>query len=641
MTDDEPSQEREEEDEGERTENHWWRWPRWGRVASVIGALVLFFPVGLYVLWRERLWSPATRWMLTVVVVVVGTVVFGRLAGFDIERALRERAIEDLWFGIVLVIGATAGAMGAIAYLRRHSPPGGFFTDGDRTAAIFGTTGTMFSVLLALVILLSVETYRSTDSHTNAEADAVLQQFQIAALFGSQDQWALQSELICYGRSVSHLEWSVMREANFSPTVDGWVRSLDTHVEQLDIRGSKSEAGFESFLSQNLQRQQERRGRLEGATGTLPEVVWPILLIGAAATVAFLIAYADRGERPVTQMFQVGLVTFVLGSSLLLISALDHPFGNIPGKIEPTKMGEALGFMEQRLGETIDADTLEHVLPCDDEGAPLTREPEQVAHPEGSTMEEIVREGEFVIGITQGLPLFGEIDPLSGDLSGFDVALAREIARELGVREDQIRFRDTLVADRMAALEQGRVDMVVLAMTITPEREQRVAFTRPYFVAGQSILVSQENRGIGSFRDLPGQRVCAVPQSTSATFVATRVPDAELELLPNFHACVNMLRSGGVAAVVTDDIVLAGFAADDESLLLVGGQITTEPYGVAFRRGDSDLVAFADDVIQEMINDGRWGKLYFEYLGGIPGVAPVERAKEAVAAAAGGTGLEP
>lgn len=601
-----------------------------GNPALVAPALVLFLPLGLYLLWRHTGWREPVKLLSTVISVLLALLFTGPLVGLNVESEIRRYAAENLWVGAALVLAATSASVGFMLYLRRHAPSGGFFSDGDRTSAIFGIGGTMFSVLLALVILLSVETYRTTESHTNAEADAVLQQFQLAALFPSRDQYAIQSELICYGRSVSELEWAVMRDDSVSPEVDGWVRSIDSHLETVDINGSKAEAAFQAFLSQNLERQEERRGRIEGASGAVPPAVWPILLIGAAATIAFLIAYADRQERVQVQIFQVGIVTFVLGASLLLISALDNPFGNIPGRIDPSEMGDAMTFMENRLATSIDADDLRAVLPCDDQGVPLIRGPELVTHPAGSTMAEIVEREKFVIGITYGLPLFGEIDPLSGNLSGFDMGIAQEIARELGLREDQVEYVDVLVADRIPALEEGRVDMVVLSVTITPERAERVEFSRPYFLAGQSILVTRSTSTIASLRDLPGHEICVVPESTSHIYISEQIPEAELVPMAGFRGCAIALREGEVDAVVTDDIVLAGFAASDPELMLTGGQFTTEPYGVAVPKGQTDLAEFVDGVIARMIDDGRWGKLYYEYLGGIPGIASVSEAKRAL-----------
>lgn len=534
----------------------------------------------------------------------------------------------NIWAGALLVILAVVIAVYISIVLRRKSPRGGFFSDPDRAASIFSAIGTMFSVLLALVILLSVETYTQTKSHANAEADSVLGQYQIASLFPSRDQYQVQSNLVCYSRGVIYDEWPLMRQNRHSLVVDEWSRSVNSAIDTVEVRGGKAEVGFELFLEQSLERQEQRRGRLEGAEGTLPDTVWPILVLGALSLLAYVVYYADRAERLVSQAMQVGLVTALLGSSLVLISALDHPFSTKPGQIMPDKMLDSLAFMEHDLALSIDAPDLSATLPCDGDGRPKSTDPIAKTFPEGSTMARIVQKGKIVIGVSHSIALFGEIDPLSGRVNGFDVDLAREIAWGLGLREDQIEFVDTLVQDRIFRLQAGALDMVVLAMTITPERADHVKFSRPYYVAGQSILVKRGTGAVSSLRDLSGRTACVLSGSTNAAALREMSPTTKLMEAPTIPDCVKALKAGEVDAVSTDDIILAGFAAQDEELILVGGQFTVENYGVALPRGQEDMAEFVNGVIEDMVNDGRWGRLYYSYLGDIPGLAPVDVAKD-------------
>lgn len=416
----------------------------------------------------------------------------------------------------------------SIIALRRWAPNGGFFSDSDRAGSIFSSIGTLFSVLLALVILLSVETYSDTKSYANAEADAVLEQFQLARLFPAYDQYLVQSELICYGRSVRDQEWPMMDENKQSPIVDNWGQAIDASTDTVRVNGSKAEAGFGLFLEQTLERQEQRRGRLEGAEGSLPPLVWPILILGALAVLAYIVYYADSGERIITQALQVGLVTILLGSSLLLINALDHPFSSNPGEILPEKMELSVSLMERDLSKDIYAKELSATLPCDMAGRPKPQDPQVRSFPGSSTMQEIVGRGKLVIGVSYGIPLFGELNPVSGDVSGFDVELGKEIARELGLRDDQVEFLETPVEDRIAYLQEGLVDMVIEVMTITKERKELVEFSRPYFLAGQSIMVDQNNRTISNVRGLRDRRVCVMRNSTNEATLAEISPQTVL-----------------------------------------------------------------------------------------------------------------
>lgn len=246
---------------------------------------------------------------------------------------------------------------------------------------------------------------------------------------------------------------------------------------------------------------------------------------------------------------------------------------------------------------------------------------------EGSSMAEIVSRGHLIVGVKYDVPLFGLLDPVSRRLDGFDVALAREIARALGLREDQVEFIEAISANRVPYLQEDRVDIIVSTMTITPLRREQIEFSRPYYKAGQSILVKADAPDIPSVDQLAGKRVCSAEGSTSEMNVRERVPGVQVVALPTYSACVQALKDNRVDAVTTDDIILAGFAAADRSLKLTGGRFTTENYAVGVKKGKTDLAAFISIVINDMIADGRWERLYNQYLGNVSGFPPATEAK--------------
>ncbi|MEZ4552743.1 MAG: glutamate ABC transporter substrate-binding protein [Dehalococcoidia bacterium] len=249
----------------------------------------------------------------------------------------------------------------------------------------------------------------------------------------------------------------------------------------------------------------------------------------------------------------------------------------------------------------------------------------------GSAMARIVESGRLTVGVTFDQPGFGLEDATTGRLDGFDVALGRAIGDALGLDEEQVSFVEVQSGTRIPSLNEGRVDLVIATMTITEERRREVDFSRPYFLAGQSLLVRRENTSIRSVGDLNGRIVCTVPESTSERNVRERAAQAELLTLEDFGACVAALNDGRAEAVTSDDVVLAGFAREDPSLKLAGGVFSKEPYGVALKQGQAELVEFVDGVIESMLEDGRWERLYEEHLGGIDGLRPASEARAAVA----------
>jgi glutamate transport system substrate-binding protein len=264
----------------------------------------------------------------------------------------------------------------------------------------------------------------------------------------------------------------------------------------------------------------------------------------------------------------------------------------------------------------------------DDDGNGDGSTPQAQSFPASSTMAQIQQRGRLVIGVKYDVPLFGLLDPVSRRVDGFDIALGKEIGKALGLNENQIEFVEAVTANRIPFLQEDRADMVISTFTITDERKQQIDFSRPYYRAGQSILVPRSNTDINSVDDLNGKRVCAQSGSTSERNVAQKAPQAELLPLQTISACVQAMKDGRVDAVSTDDIQLAGFAATDNTLKLVGGQFTEELYGVGIKKGKDDMVKFVDDLIGEMLRDGRWEQIYGRYLGNVEGLPEAEDAKD-------------
>lgn len=247
--------------------------------------------------------------------------------------------------------------------------------------------------------------------------------------------------------------------------------------------------------------------------------------------------------------------------------------------------------------------------------------------PADSTMGKIAANKKMVVGVKFDQPGFGQKDPVSNKVDGFDVAIAKEIGKALGLKEEQIEFVESVSANRIPFLQEDKVDMVVATMTINADRKTQIEFSRPYYLAGQSILVKKDNTTIKSVTDLNGKNVCSVQGSTSEKNVVAKAPQANLLSLTGYAACVDSLKSGRVEAVSTDDIILAGFAANDTSLKLVGGQFTQEPYGIGIKKGKTDMVQFVDGLLAKWYADGTWDKIYDKYLGKVEGLPKAAEAR--------------
>jgi glutamate transport system substrate-binding protein len=242
-------------------------------------------------------------------------------------------------------------------------------------------------------------------------------------------------------------------------------------------------------------------------------------------------------------------------------------------------------------------------------GGAQTAEVEQF--PAGSTMGKIQDRGEITIGVKFDVPPFGFKNPQSGEVEGFDVDMGRLIAEELGVEP---RFVEAISDNRIPFLQQGEVDLILSTMTINQERDQEIEFSEPYYIARGRILVPQDSdiRGID---DLAGKRVCTALGSTYEETIRNEAPDADLRLVDTYSECLELLQNGAIDAISTDDVILTGMIIQDDTLQMVGDELTTEPYGAGIKEGDREFQRFVSDTLEAAQRDGRWADAYQEWVG--------------------------
>src|SRR5213593_1289380 len=119
--------------------------------------------------------------------------------------------VNFVWAGLI-VLGVTVLAIAAMLLVRRGAPAGSYFSDGDRAAGVFGVLATGFAVLIGFVVFLAFESFDTSRSGAEAEAELVAQQFETAQFMPRAVRRALSGELVCYGRDVAYAEWPAMRD---------------------------------------------------------------------------------------------------------------------------------------------------------------------------------------------------------------------------------------------------------------------------------------------------------------------------------------------------------------------------------------------------------------------------------------------
>jgi ABC-type amino acid transport substrate-binding protein len=244
----------------------------------------------------------------------------------------------------------------------------------------------------------------------------------------------------------------------------------------------------------------------------------------------------------------------------------------------------------------------------------------------GSYAASIQARGTFKVGTREDNVPFGRKDPATGKFQGFDVDIARELARGIfGNEADIDKFIEwipVVSASRIPTLQENKADIAIATMTITAARKEQIDFSDVYFRTGQRILVKKDNTAIKEVADLNGKRVCSAKGSTSETNIRKEAPQATLELQDSYPPCLILLQQGRVDAISTDETILFGLALQDPTTKVVGKYFSDEPYGIGIKKDTGDragFVAFINAQLAAMFTDGRWGKFYKTHITPVSG----------------------
>jgi glutamate transport system substrate-binding protein len=223
--------------------------------------------------------------------------------------------------------------------------------------------------------------------------------------------------------------------------------------------------------------------------------------------------------------------------------------------------------------------------------------------------------GKVVIGIKYDQPGLGLKE---GDTyTGFDVEVANYVAKELGYTE--VEFKESPSAQRETLIQSDQVKMIFATYSITDDRKQKISFAGPYFIAGQDLLVKTENTDITGPDSLNGKKLCSVTGSTSAQKIKDNYASGvQLQEFDTYSKCVEALNAGQIDAVTTDNVILAGFAAQSQyqgKLKVVGKPFSEERYGVGIKKGDTELCGKINTAIEKMVSDGAWEKAIADTVG--------------------------
>jgi polar amino acid transport system substrate-binding protein len=227
-----------------------------------------------------------------------------------------------------------------------------------------------------------------------------------------------------------------------------------------------------------------------------------------------------------------------------------------------------------------------------------------------SSLDGIVARGELRVGLEAGYMPF-ELRDRHGAIIGFDVDLARLMAREMGVK---LTLVNTQWDGIIPALLTDKFDILMSGMTITPERNLKVNFANPYIVIGQTVLLAKRLEGkIKSYKDLDDPQYNVVSKIGTTGEIACKrfLPKAHMRSFETEADAVMEVRNGRADAFVYD-LPYNTIYADEypQALVHLKEPFTHEPLGWAVRRGDPDFLNWLNNFLDAIKNDGTYDALY-------------------------------
>ena len=229
------------------------------------------------------------------------------------------------------------------------------------------------------------------------------------------------------------------------------------------------------------------------------------------------------------------------------------------------------------------------------------------------TLADAKKKGVLVVGCKDSLPPFGYIDEKTRQIVGYDIDFVNAIAKKMGVK---VELKPVTSASRMPQLQESHIDIIAATMTKNPERAKVIDFSHTYFFTGQKFITKKDT--VKSLKDLEGKKIGTAKGSTSEQNVKKAIPSSTVISFDDYPQAFLALQQGKVAAVTTDEAILAGILAkapNKAQFEIPALQISDEPYGLGMRKGDTNFVNFVNKTILEMEKSGEAKAIFDKWFG--------------------------
>lgn len=229
-----------------------------------------------------------------------------------------------------------------------------------------------------------------------------------------------------------------------------------------------------------------------------------------------------------------------------------------------------------------------------------------------STVDQIKENGKLVLMTNATFPPYEYLGD-DNAVVGTDIEIAQMIADEIGV---ELEVVDMDFDGLVPALKGGKGDLVAAGMTVTPERAEEVDFSIPYADATQVIIVDKEDPKVSGPDDLDGKVIGVQLGTTGDMYVQWEIDDgANIELAQyksNMEAAMDLVN-GRLDAIVLDELPAKSIADANPTLSIIDEPFTTEQYAMAVQKGNEELLAIVDGVMQKLMDEDQVAALNEKY----------------------------
>jgi len=229
------------------------------------------------------------------------------------------------------------------------------------------------------------------------------------------------------------------------------------------------------------------------------------------------------------------------------------------------------------------------------------------ASSDAGKLEQIKQSGKLVLGTSADYPPFEFHKEINGkdEIVGFDIEIAKAIAAELGV---ELEIKDMKFDGLLAALNTGKVDIVIAGMNPTEDRKKAVDFSDIYYREVQSVVVRAESVDlIKTLDDLKGKKVAVQKGTTMEAMAQQHMPESEIKGLGRVTDVVLELKNSKVDAVVMEKPVAKAYVLANPELKLTEIELSPEDTGfaVAVKKGNEDLVTKTNEILKSLVDQGK------------------------------------